>query len=246
MSAHHTGPSDESATSAHHAEQSGRDRTTSRWKRAGAAVFGGTLVAAGLKRRSISGAVMALSGGWILYRVHTTGIDDRPARRDVRAVTVSAWTTIGRPAEQLSDAVTDPEYLGRVLGPMGRVVPAGAGHHRWIVTGPFGRTLSWELELVTEQPGERLHWESTGHSTMPIEWTMTFDPASGGRGTVVTFEMQLYPPAGAVGRRVVDRLDILPETVVSTALDRFKSLAETGEVATLEPNPSARGRGDLV
>jgi hypothetical protein len=41
-------------------------------------------------------------------------------------------------------------------------------------------------------------------------------------------------------------LGVVPETLASRALDRLKSLAETGEIPTLDRNPSGRGRGDLV
>jgi hypothetical protein len=42
------------------------------------------------------------------------------------------------------------------------------------------------------------------------------------------------------------RLGVVPDALASKALHRFKSLVETGEVPTLEANPSARGKGDLL
>jgi hypothetical protein len=42
------------------------------------------------------------------------------------------------------------------------------------------------------------------------------------------------------------RLGFVPRTITGEALDRFKSLAETGEIPTLERNSSARGSGDRL
>jgi hypothetical protein len=42
----------------------------------------------------------------------------------------------------------------------------------------------------------------------------------------------------------MERLDLVPNAAAGKALRRFKSLVETGEMPTLEGNPSARGSGD--
>jgi hypothetical protein len=40
--------------------------------------------------------------------------------------------------------------------------------------------------------------------------------------------------------------NVVPKMAVGNALRRFKSLVETGEIPTLDRNPSARGSGDAV
>ena len=42
----------------------------------------------------------------------------------------------------------------------------------------------------------------------------------------------------------MQRLGVVPESLAGTVLDRFKRLAETGEIPSLETNPSGRGKGD--
>jgi hypothetical protein len=44
----------------------------------------------------------------------------------------------------------------------------------------------------------------------------------------------------------MEPLGTVPATLAEKALDRFKSLAETGEVLTVERNSSARGSGDRI
>ncbi len=68
-----------------------------------------------------------------------------------------------------------------------------------------------------------------------VEASASFSPAPGDWGTVATLTVR----GGGTG--MVSRLK------AGRALRRFKSLAETGEIPTLEHNPSARpGPGDKV
>jgi len=63
---------------------------------------------------------------------------------------------------------------------------------------------------------------------------------------MVTLAVTFDPPGGALGNAALKRLDVVPETLVATALDRFKSLAERDEIPSLDRNPSGRGSGDLA
>jgi hypothetical protein len=47
-----------------------------------------------------------------------------------------------------------------------------------------------------------------------------------------------------VGAQVAKKLDLIPKAITGQSLRRFKSLAETGEIPTLENNPSGRGASD--
>ena len=236
--------------------------TIGRGERAASLVLGGTLVASGLRRRSLVGAASVATGGWLLYRgVSGNG---RPAQTLASAVemgrerdeagappdatVVERSITIGKPADELQELWRDPEHLTRLVGPVAEVDAASGGvdRHQWTVRGPLERNVTWETRLVEDQPGEVLRWESLEDAAVPMEGTVRFRPAPGDRGTEVTLRVRFDPPGGALGTTVMTYLDIVPETLVSEALRRSKRLAETGEIPTLEHNPSARGSGDLL
>ncbi len=233
-----------------------------RWKRAGSAVLGGALLISGLRRRSTAGAAMAVAGGWLSYRAiggrsrsrrapesdADVGREQLDSEVSADSPTVERSVSVGRPAEELSEFVRDPGNLGRVMGRFAEVEAAGEDRHRWSVSlpGPFDRHLSWEARLVEDRPGERLRWESVEGPAPFDEWSVDLRPAPGDRGTAVTVRLRLDPLAGALGDTGLERLGPVVEAPVGTALDRLKSLAETGEVPTTERDPSARGRGDLV
>lgn len=210
------------------------------WMRLGAGVLGGALAAIGLRRRSLGGAAIALAGGWVAYRAVSGGFEATGSE------TVAESITIGESADELSELAREAETLDRLVGPVADVTALGADHHRWILGGLRDPHRSWETRLVEDRPGERLRWEPVDETASIDDWSMSFEPAPGDRGTEVTLEVGFAPPGGTIGRSAVDAFDVVPEAFVNQALDRFKSLAETGEIPTTEGNPSARGRGDLV
>lgn len=246
--------------SPHAPNRSPPDGTLGRWERAASAALGGTLLIRGLRRRSLGGAAMAIAGGWLFSR----GISGhgRPRRalggnadgeRDrhgpgppADAPEIERAITVGRPAGELSGFWRDAERLTRIAGEFAEVTGAGEGRLHWTARGPLGRTLSWETRVVEERPGELLRWESIEDASVPNEGEVRFEPAPGDRGTEVTLRVRFDPPGGRLGDAAMRLLGVVPGTLVGTALRRFKSLAETGEVPTLAHNPSARGSGDLL
>lgn len=253
----------------------------SRVRRVASATLGGTLLAVGLRRRSLGGTALALAGGWLLYRGVSGGgrqsrqsqSIDLPAgdeKREVEvgveaetgagaeteaeteaetpsgATTVERSVTVGESADELSRYWRDPELLTQIVGDFAEVTAAGEARHRWTVDAPLGRSIAWESEIVEDRPGELLRWKSSENAVLSNEGSVRFRTAPADRGTEVTLQLRFDPPGGSVGRTAMELLGVVPETLAEKALDRFKSLAETGEIPTLERNPSACGSGDVV
>lgn len=228
--------------------------------RAAAAVVGGALVVRGLRRRSLAGAATALAGGALLARA--LGVDNRmgdalSARTDAGrrrggrveaggATEVSRSVTVGKSADEVYEAWRNPERFSRVMGHFADVAATDDDRLRWTVHGPGGRDVSWETHVTRDEPGEELRWESPPDAMLPNEGAVSFRPAPGDRGTVVTLALRFDPPGGSLTSGALRRLDIIPETLAGEALGRFKSLVETGEIPTTEGNPSGRGKGDLL
>lgn len=227
-------------------------------KRAGWAVIGGALLVRGLKDRSVRGIAMGIAGGYLLSRSLGRGPrverartgsqrwDDTRSRTAADTATISRSITIGKPADELYDAWRDPEQLSQIMGHIGEITEAGEDRLRWTVRGPRGREYSWKTQIVEEVPGESLRWRTSEDAVLPNEGSVRFQEAPGGRGTQVTLSLSFDPPGGSLGETALTRLGIVPETLAGEALNRFKRLVETDEIPTLEGNPSARGKGDIV
>ncbi|NHN59276.1 SRPBCC family protein [Halorussus rarus] len=223
-------------------------------------------MSAGLRRRSLGGAALALAGGWLLYReLRDDGSDGgesatageptpatEPADTDAEPgapsdpTAVERSVTVGLSADELYGYWRDADRLDEIMGPFAEVTAAGEDRYRWSVAAPLGRQIGWETELVEDRPGELLRWRSNDDATVPNEGSVHFRSAPGDRGTEVTLRLRVDPPGGRVGRTAMGLMGVVPEALASKALYRFKSLAETGEIPTLERNPSGRGRGDWV
>lgn len=224
-------------------------------------LLGGSLVVLGLKRRTLGGTVAALVGGALLVQEHsgrdrlyrtpdrsgTAGRGRETPGASADSITVKRSTTVSGDPEELYEFWRDPEELNRIMGHVAEVSAVEGEHRfRWTIDGPLGRSASWETRTVDDNPGEFIRWESLEGAAVPNEGSVNFRSAPAGRGTEVTLRVDFDPPGGAIGDVVIRRLGIAPETLVSQALRRFKSLAETDEIPTLDRNPSARGKGDLI
>ena len=203
---------------------------------------------------------MAVGGGYLIYRgasgqcglYNRLGIDrsgsSGGARPDVSdsAPEVKRSVTVDRPPEELHDYWRDPEHLNELVGDFATIEEREPNRLHWTVNGPLGRVMEWETEIVEDSAGEVLRWETVEGTRLPSEWTVRYQDASGDKGTIVSLEVRFDPPGGSVGAVLIERLGIAPKTIVDETFRRFRSLAETGEVPTLEHDPSARGSGDVV
>lgn len=232
---------------------------TDRLVRIAAGTLGGFALVGGLRRRDRRGVAMAVLGGWLLTRAlgHTPGkralsaasgtLSEMGAGRQPRADTpISRSITVDAPTEELAETWRDPEALSQIVGHFADVEATDEDILRWTVEAPGDRTISWDTRFVADEPGEFLRWETPGDAMVPHEGELRFTPAPADHGTEVELTIDFDPPGGAVGAAAIDRVDVLPEAALGTALGRLKSLVEAGEIPTLEDNPSARGRGDLV
>lgn len=216
-------------------------------ERVASALLGGALVTMGLRRRSMGGAAMAALGANLLYRgvrgrcqiYRALGVNTAKGMA-TEEPEVERSITIGKPAEELYRLWRAPGNLSRIMAHFAEISAGDGDLQHWKVRGPLGRTVAWNSRVVEERPNEFLRWESLEGSTLPNEGSVRFQPAQRDLGTEVTLRFRFRPPGGAVGNAAARLLGAVPGVIASKALRRFKSLAETGEIPTLERNPSGR------
>ena len=115
----------------------------------------------------------------------------------------------------------------------------------WKAKAPIGASVEWEADITADQPGELLAWHSIDGADVDNGGTVHFEPAPGGRGTVVRVEMQYKPPGGKAGALVTKLFGENPSQQMDGDLRRFKQLIETGEITTTE-GQSAGERSAMV
>ena len=214
-------------------------------------VGGAALIALGLKRRTLGGAVVGLAGAELVYRGATgychllgalgieTAQDESRSRVPSDAVEIQRSITIQRPRQEVYDRWRDAQNQPLLWSHCAEIVNTDEHGARWRVDAPLGHTLEWETRIIEERAGELIRWRST-RGQLPNEGTVEFRNAPGDFGTEVTVRVRFDPPGRPLGDAAARLLDDPPKLVLAKALRRFKSLVETGEIASTDRNPSAR------
>lgn len=204
-------------------------------------VLGGALLGRALESRSPLAWAAGVVGTALFYRgVRGDGRISRPlslpsrARRDEEGASdspneVVESITVQGSSEELYRRFSDSHELPRIMGHFADVELL-EHRARWRTHPAFGLRLEWETELVEAREPDCLRWKSLPGSEMPNEGEVTFHPAPGEWGTVVTLRFRFDPPGGALGSAVATKLGLVPRTLVREALHRFKALAEAGEI----------------
>lgn len=224
---------------------------------------GALLLAPVLRKRSVISWTAAAAGGALLYDgisgscavSHRLGLgSSSPTQQRVRQS-----ITIGKDPAELQRLWRNPDTFTRLMEPFAEISAAGENHVRWSIPLPMGQSISGEAVMIEERPGELVHWSTTPDERLQINEWFRLRQAPQDRGTEATLEYLVdfsRVPAGGMLRAITSFFDKPAHMVLGKILHNFKALAETGEIPTLERNPSGRAqhemqgnnrwRGDLV
>ncbi len=103
-------------------------------------------------------------------------------------------------------------------------VHSSGNKSEWQVTGPLGRSLTWEAEMTRQEPNRRIAWSSKDkEGSITTSGQVTFNPISN-KETEVTVVLQVTPPA-KIGDALA-RLFNQPHQQLEEDLRNFKQYAE--------------------
>src|SRR2546430_110214 len=108
--------------------------------------------------------------------------------------------------------------------------------------GRAGMSVSWDAEIINEEPNRLIAWRSLEGSQVSTAGSVHFTPAPGDRGTEVRVVLKYDPPGGKLGGWLAWLFGADPECEIQEDLRRFKQLTEAGEIPTIEGQTSCRGR----
>ncbi|HWJ29190.1 MAG TPA: SRPBCC family protein, partial [Flavisolibacter sp.] len=95
-----------------------------------------------------------------------------------------------------------------------------------IVPGNIAR-VKWNAEIVKEEPGYLIRWQSIPNSMINNAGKVTFHDALGGDGTDVEVVMTYHPPAGELGAGIAKMLTPVFEKMIRQDVMNFKDYIET-------------------
>src|SRR5438067_8909254 len=220
-------------------------------ERYGSIIGGAALVAAGLWRKSLGGALLSLLGGAFIFRgvtgrcecyaalgINTANAErQRPGVPDNQGVKVEKSITINRPREELFRFWRNLENLPRFMNHVESVRVLDDKRSHWRVKAPAGTDVEWDAEIINEHENELIAWQSLPGATVQNAGSVRFETAPGNRGTLVKVALEFQPPGGALGAQVAKLFGESPEQQIDEDLRRLKAILETGEAPTTTGQP---------
>jgi uncharacterized membrane protein len=180
--------------------------------------------------QALGAATLAASAAHLLYGT-------RPRSR---ADHVRTTLRVNREPQELYRFWRELKNLPRFIQGLESVETSSEVRSRWSAAAGT-RSLAWDVELIADEPGRRIAWCSLPGSAVFHCGSVRFEPARGGRGTLVRMDLQsAWPAAGLVDRAL--RRFSGAERRVKEDLRRFKRLVETGEIPTTSGQSSGRAR----
>jgi uncharacterized membrane protein len=148
-----------------------------------------------------------------------------------RAIRVTKTIIVNRSPEEAYRFWRNLSNLPTFMTHLESVQVTGDNRSHWKATGPSGKTVEWDAEIVDDQPNSRIAWRSLEGSEVHNSGFVEFQAATGGRGTLVKVELQYTPPGGVLGATIAKLFGEEPGQQVDDDLRAFKQVLETGEVA---------------
>jgi uncharacterized membrane protein len=152
----------------------------------------------------------------------------------------SKTISVNKPVEEVYRFWRDFEGFPRFMAHLEEVQVIDDLRSHWIASGPGGRTVEWDAEIIDDVPNERLAWRSMEDADIDNAGVVRFEKAPGGRGTIIRVETHYRPPAGAAGRIVAQLFGEEPQMQIDGDLRRFKQIVETGEITTTIGQPAGK------
>lgn len=210
------------------------------------ALGGAALTAYGLTRGTVGGTLLGGLGAVLVFRGASgycpafglAGISTAEQQDDTpRALEIEETLTVARSPDEAYAFWRRLENLPRFMHHIASVNEMGDGRSLWKANSPGPLPdLTWEAEILQDEPGRLLVWQSVDEAAVDNAGHVEFRPAPHG-GTEVRVRIAYRPPAGDLGHALGKALDPVFTRMVKEDVRRFKHVIEAGEVPTIEGQP---------
>jgi len=209
------------------------------------AVAGGYLlcnaIAGGKGRLLKTGA-----GAFLLYRAISgncpvySALRKSPLADPVKNITVRTLITVNKPRKEVYAFWRNLENLPLFMKHLKTVQTMDNGRSHWEANIPgLPGPVSWDAEIVKEEDGSLLKWNSLPGATIDNAGKVMFSDA-GENGTEVRILITYRAPLGPAGEGIARLLNPLFKTMIKEDLRNFRSYIESGEIPTTKGQPSGR------
>lgn len=187
-----------------------------------------------LTSHPIKGLLRTVIGGALLYRGasghcpvyasmgKTKGVGHTPA------INIRTGLIVNKPKDEVYAFWRKLENLPLFMKHLASVTEIDQKHSHWEATipGNIGK-IKWNAEIVKEEPGSMIGWQSIPNATIHNAGKVVFNDAMGGQGTELEVVISYTPPAGELGSGVAKMLNPMFEKIIRQDVMNFKEYIET-------------------
>jgi uncharacterized membrane protein len=164
-----------------------------------------------------------------VFCAKSLGSEDGQSRQK-KASQATKTIAVDRSAEQAYSFWRNFENLPRFMTYLESVRNEGDRLSHWTARGPAGTKIEWDAELVRDEPNRLIAWKSVNSPAFENAGSVRFEPAPGGRGTIVRVEMDFAPSGGILNSALGKVLGADIGSRILHDLRNFKQVLEVGEV----------------
>ena len=201
------------------------------------ATLGAFLLSSGLNsitKNPIKAIAKTALGGWLLYRgtsgncpfYSSIGKTKGVTRTD--AVNIRTGLIVNKPKDEVYAFWRKLENLPLFMKHLSSVTEIDSKHSHWeaVIPGNIGK-IKWNAEIVKEEPGYLIGWQSLPNSTINNAGKVIFHDALNGQGTELEVVIIYHPPAGELGSGIAKLLNPVFEKIIRQDVLNFKEFIET-------------------
>lgn len=212
------------------------------WARVGGDVMDLALIGTALTSKDASRGRLGTAAAVVAGVTAVDALCGQRLSREQGALHVRKSITINKSPEELYRFWRNFENLPRFMGHLESVHVLDEKRSHWVVKAPAGTSVAWDAEIVEDRPDHLIRWRSLEGADVDNAGWVTFQRATGNRGTVVTVDLEYKPPGGVFGATVAKMLGQAPEKQVPVDLMRLRQVIETGVIQSTEGQSAGRAK----
>lgn len=187
-----------------------------------------------LTRHPLSALVKTAIGGVLLYRGASghcpfyASIGKTKGVSHTQSINIRTSLVVNKPKDEVYAFWRKLENLPLFMKHLASVTEIDSKHSHWeaMVPGNIGK-IKWNAEIVKEEEGYMIGWQSIPNSTINNAGKVVFHDALGGQGTELEVVITYNPPAGELGSGVAKLLNPVFEKIIRQDVMNFKEYIET-------------------
>jgi uncharacterized membrane protein len=217
-------------TSASQAEKGSLSNNLSSAERTVSIAAGAKLALSGFKglfKSPFSSIIKLGAGGYLLNRGITGHCElySRMGRNTTEPVNVNIRSSylIDKPRQEVYDFWRKLDNLPLFMKHLESVELIDGKRSHWVLKLPTGvAKVSWDAEIVSDEPGYSIGWSSLPDSLIDNAGKVRFQDSSDGNGTLVDVVISYRPPAGGFGGGIAHILNPVFKNMVDNDVRNFK------------------------